>query len=499
MKLSRRAFLRAAGLGASAATLTACTPGVLVRTAQTTAEGAPPDWAKLRTQLAGPLFLPSDPGYATAKLAYNPLFDGHQPAAIAHCDRPEDVQACVDLAAATPIAIAARGGGHSYAGYSTPDQGLVVDLSGLTGIDVRQDGTAVVGAGARLIDVYATLAGAGRCLPGGSCPTVGIAGLTLGGGLGVLTRKYGLTCDRLASAQVVTPDGGLRTAAPDSEPDLFWALRGGGGGNFGIVTSFTFSTVPAPELAVFQLHFPAGSVADVLGAWQRFTTSAPDELWSTLAVSGGDPPICRLTGCYVGTTDGLNPLLDDLVGRAGVPPTDRYVQAKGYLDAMRYFGGCSTKSIPQCHPDWNGPGQLPRQSFVATSRVLPSPINDPGRIAALMTGRSGMDLLIDSLGGAVSRIGAGDTAFPYRSALATVQIYQSASAATAPAARRSVGAVRTELGALLGENGYVNYIDPELPGWASAYYGSNLPRLRQVAEKYDPNAMFAFAQGLTRA
>jgi FAD/FMN-containing dehydrogenase len=519
MGLSRRLFLRAAGLGTATAAIAACSPGRLggqlpgtaptgtgsAGTGPTGTAMAPPDWAALRARLAGQLLLPSDEGYPTERLAFNPLFDTNQPAAVARCTRPEDVQACVDLAAAKHIPIAARGGGHSYVGYSTPDQGLVVDLGAMNGIEIHPDGTAVIGAGARLIDVYATLAGAGRCLPAGSCPTVGIAGLTLGGGLGVLSRKYGLTCDRLASARVVTAEGSLRTAAPDSEPGLYWALRGGGGGNLGIVTSFTFSTVPAPEPVVFQLRFPAGSVADALGSWQQFTLSAPDEFWSTLAVSGGDPPTCRVTGCFVGTTGGLRQFLDDLVSRAGVAPLSRSMQATSYLDAMRYFGGCSTKSIPQCHPNWNGQmnwngaGQLGRQSFVASSRVLQAPVSDPGRIASIMAEQPGMDLLIDSLGGAVGRIGTTETAFPHRSALATLQIYRGATTATAPGARRAVGAVRTELAALTGDTGYVNYIDPELPNWARAYYGANLPRLRQVAAMYDPDGVFAFAQGLTRA
>jgi FAD binding domain/Berberine and berberine like len=510
MGISRRGFLQAAGLGATAAAVAACSPGgtdprptttVVTPTTvpSTTAAPVPPDWAKLRSQLTGKLYLASDDGYGNAKLAYNPLFDDRKPVAVARCAKPEDVQACVGVAASSHVPIAARGGGHSYAGYSTPDQGLVVDLGDMARIEVRSDGTAVIGAGARLINVYSALGDAGRCLPGGSCPTVGIAGLALGGGVGVLTRKHGLTCDRMVSARVVTPDGKLRTASPDSDPDLFWALRGGGGGNLGIVTSFTFDTEPVPALTVFQLQFPGGSVADVLGTWQAFTASAPDEFWSTLAVSGGSPPTCRLTGCYVGSAGGLNPLLNDVISRAGVQPTSRYVQDKGYLDAMRWFGGCTTKSIAQCRPSWNGSGQLGRESFVASSRVLTAPVDDPSRVAALMTGRSGVDILIDSLGGAVSRVGATDTAFPYRSALATVQIYQGATSSSSRAASDSVGDVRSQLGNLFGANGYVNYIDPELPDWANAYYGGNLPKLRQVAKKYDPNGMFTFAQGLTKA
>jgi FAD/FMN-containing dehydrogenase len=127
-------------------------------------------------------------------------------------------------------------------------------------------------------------------LPSGSCPSVGIAGLTLGGGQGVLTRQFGLTCDRLLSTQVVTADAVLRRASREFEPELFWALRGGGGGNFGVVTSFTFDTVPAPELTVFSLPFPAGSAAEVLGAWRQWQPDAPDELWSNCGVSAAAHP-----------------------------------------------------------------------------------------------------------------------------------------------------------------------------------------------------------------
>ena len=396
-------------------------------------------------------------------------------------------------AAATRTPIAARSGGHSYAGYSTPARGLVVDVGPMSTVDVRRDGTAVVGAGARLMDIYAALAGAGRCLPGGSCPTVGIAGLTLGGGIGLLARKFGLTCDRLASAQVITADGVLRTASAASEPDLYWALRGGGGGNLGIVTSFTFATAPAPALTVFSLQFPAGSAAAVLGAWQDWVAGSPDELFANCIIHGGTPPGCQVGGCFVGSPSRLNPLLDDLVRRSGATPTSRYVSAKSYLDAMRYSAGCSQLTPAQCRPGWTGSGgTLQRESFVASSRIVAAPMRDPQPVVAAIAG-SGLDAIFDSLGGAVRRVGAAATAFPHRTALASVQLYREGSAAGA------VALVRDRLGALLGNHGYVNYIDPSLPGWGGAYYGANLPRLRTVAQRYDPDAVFAFAQGLARA
>ncbi|QUQ70710.1 FAD-binding oxidoreductase [Kutzneria sp. CA-103260] len=507
MAISRRAFLQAAGLGATAVAVTACGPTMAppgqtmpsaspTPTTTTRPPAVPADWEKLRGQLAGKLVLPSDAGYATAKLAYNPLFDSRQPAAVAQVANPSDVQACVALAYASRIPIAARSGGHSYVGYSTPDSGLVVDLGGMKDVQVASDGTATIGAGARLMEVYAALADAGRCLPAGSCPTVGIGGLTLGGGVGVLTTKYGLTCDKLVSAQIVTGDGKLRTVSASQEPDLFWALRGGGGGNFGIVTSFTFQTEPAPQLTVFQLQFPSGSVGDVLGGWQQFVADAPDELWTTMGVSGGNPPTCRINGCFVGSQSGLNPLLNKLVAATGTQPSDRYTLSKSYLDAMRYFGGCASFSNAQCTPSWNGNGVLKRESFTATSRVLAKPLSDTGKFAELMAGRNGMDVLLDSIGGAAARVGATDTAFPHRGSLATVQIYQGSTAASV---RTAVGEVRDNLGDLIGAGAYVNYIDAGVKDWGTAYYGSNVTKLRKVAQQYDPDGVLSFDQSVAKA
>jgi hypothetical protein len=237
-------------------------------------------------------------------------------------------------------------------------------------------------------------------------------------------------------------------------------------------------------------------VADVLGGWQQFIGTAPDELWTTMAVSGGNPPTCRITGCFVGSTSDLNPLLDKLVAATGVQPSDRYALSKSYLDAMKYFGGCASYSTAQCTPSWNGNGALKRESFTATSRVLAKPLPDTGKFAELMTGRGGMDVLLDSIGGAAARVGATDTAFPHRGSLATAQIYQGS---TAESARTAVNEVRDNLGALIGDGAYVNYIDASIGDWGTAYYGPNLPKLRKVAQQYDPDGVMSFAQSVAKA
>ena len=249
--------------------------------------------------MEGALLRPGDAGFENARKLFNPLNDDRVPAAVAQCASVADVREGV-LAAAHRVPLAARSGGHSYVGYSAPPGGLTLDLRRLSTIQVRPDGTATIGAGATLGDIYTTLGQANRCMPGGSCFTVGIAGVALGGGIGVLQRKFGLTCDHLVSAEVVTADGRTLTASATQEPNLFWALRGGGGGNFGVVTQFTFATDPAPALTVFVLDFGAGKAEKVLAGWQPWITAAPRAMWANLNVSGGANPGCKVAGCFVG-------------------------------------------------------------------------------------------------------------------------------------------------------------------------------------------------------
>jgi FAD/FMN-containing dehydrogenase len=455
---------------------------------------APPDWKALKARLGDRLVLPTDPSYSYERYGFNELNDGQLPAAVARCASADDVKACLDVARGHGIPIAARSGGHSYLGYSIPNGGLVIDLRYLCRVRVLSDGTALVGAGARLIEVYAGLAQAGRLLPAGSCPTVGVAGLTQGGGIGVLTRKYGLTCDRLTAAHLVTADSKSLLASPDSEPDLYWALRGGGGGNFGVVTQFAFRTEPAPPLTVFILTFPAGSAAAAIGAWQDWASTAPSELWSSCQIASGTPPTVRIVGCYVGDESSLTPLIDQLAKAAGVQPT-RFVQPKNYLDAMKFMAGCANDTIQQCHLWWEG-GDLQRQSFVAESRMLPATPLDGGKVADLVTGQGGISLLLDVLGGAVAQLAPDATAFPHRHSLASAQIYADTTQAGYAATKKAVDAVRDGLAALGATGAYVNYIDATLPHWGQAYYGRNLPKLKRVAEHYDPDRVFAFPQSV---
>jgi FAD/FMN-containing dehydrogenase len=453
-------------------------------------------WTALDQKLTGVLLRPGDQGYATAAKPYNAALGVRRPAAIARVAGRRDVTACVREAAARALPIAARSGGHSYAGYSTPNGGLVVDVSALRSITVKADGTAVVGAGARLIDVYAALAAQGRALPAGSCPTVGTAGSTLGGGIGVLSRAYGLTCDHLRAATVVTADGAVQAVNGNHDADLFWALRGGGGGNGGIVTDFTFATVPLKRLSTFSMQFPDAVTAEVLQAWSAWISAAPDQLSSNCHVSAAPVPGNHLAGTWTGPSAALDAHLDALVAAVGTAPLARTSYEIGFLDAMRDFADCAAISITACHPTSVRGGRLGRESFRAASRLLDHPLDatTAERVVELVSGPSDLVLLFDALGGQVAQPAPGDTAFVHRTALASVQVY-SPSATGGPA----VNTVQQALSELIGTGGYVNYLNPDQKDWAVAYYGSNRKRLRQVIGKYDPDGVFGFAQSALRA
>ncbi|MFD1145681.1 FAD-dependent oxidoreductase [Saccharothrix hoggarensis] len=443
------------------------------------AHGPDRDWDRLRRALTGRLVRPGDDGYDTVRRPFNTVYAHRRPAAVALCADESDVARCLDFAATHDVPVAARSGGHSYAGYSVPENGLVIDLAALNGVDVDERGDARIGPGARMIDVYEGLGGVGRLLPAGTCPTVGVGGLTLGGGISVVARKYGLTCDRLLSARVVTPDGVTRHTDAQTEPDLFWALRGGGGGNFGVVTSFTFDTEPARDLVVFLLRFPADAGVDVLGAWQEWMLGTPDEMWTACEVVAGSPPTAGVIGCWAGEERGLPPLLDRLTAK--VAPTSRQVLPMDYLTTMRYFAGC----LPQCAPTTGAP-------FVASSRMLHRPV-DPARAVGLMEGRRAGWVQFDSFGGEIARVRPDATAFPHRDAIASAQAYVGVGDVSEAEARRTVADVRDGLG---HNTGYVNYIDPDMPEWRTAYYGRNLARLRRVARRYDPDHVLAFPQSV---
>src|SRR6188472_4387032 len=225
------------------------------RIADLASEASAGIFQELAAGLRGDVVRAGSPGYNEARLLFDTRFDGVKPRAIVFCESLADVQRTVRWARRHAVRIVPRSGGHSYGGYSTTT-GVVVDVSRLKGIALDRHGHAVIGAGARLIDVYDHLARFGRTVPAGSCPTVAITGLALGGGVGFASRKFGLTCDNLLEATDVLADGSAVVCNAKEHPDLYWALRGGGGGNFGIATRLAFRTHPVGQVATYALEWP---------------------------------------------------------------------------------------------------------------------------------------------------------------------------------------------------------------------------------------------------
>jgi hypothetical protein len=518
--MRRRAFLRGLALG-GAAVASGCVRGestspslsptatatALPATASPAPTIAPPDWDALRTALRGGLVRSGDATYDAARLLYNTRFDGVRPQAIARCATVNDVQECVRFARAYRVPLALRSGGHSYGGWST-GPGLVIDVGRMSAIEV-QIGRVTVGAGARLIELYDAVATRGQGVPAGSCPTVGVTGLTLGGGVGVLARAWGLTCDDLVAAQVVTADGQVRDCDETRDADLFWALRGGGGGSFGVVTSLTLRTHPATDLAIGFMSWPWTRAAAVVSAWQAWMSGAPDALWSTLHLqTGAQGPEVTMHAVLTGSASDLASRFNTLVAATGAP-TYREQGVRTYRDVMLIEAGCLGRSLAQCHLAGSTPeGVLGRETYAAKSAIAQRPLTDEA-IAALvggiatLAGGSGVGsgaVLIDTLGGAVSRVASDATAFSHRGAFAVAQLLGSwdaaAPAAVAEATQTWLRDLYARARPLIGRGAYVNYADPDLADWEDAYYGANYPRLRQVKAKYDPDRIFDFPQAV---
>ena len=482
--LTRREFVaRAAGL-----TATLALPSLRHAAKVAPTASVDPRIRALRNALRGPVITPMEPGYANARLSFDGLYDGVHPLAIAQPVDAADVATVVRWAQTTGVHIVARSGGHSYGGYSSTS-GVVVDLSKLAGVHVAA-GRVATGPGARLGNIYATLDRHGVAIPAGTCPSVGIGGLVLGGGFGLASRAWGLASDNLSSVQIVTADGQILAADRNHHSDLYWACRGGGGGNFGIVTRLVFRTHPVAHGSYFVATWPWAQVEDVLGNYLHWAPTAPDALGSVcrLATGPGGPTV-QVFGQFLGDETRLRAALATL----GPPAQKLVIGTSSWLDLVRRWAGCLGHTLPSC----STPGH---QLFVGASDYI-AKVPPATRLADFKSvidsrGASAGALLIDAYGGAVNRLPPTATAFAHRDTLASIQYFATGDAASA---RAWVNASRARLSHATSGAAYVNYIDPHLTNWQHAYYGRNLARLRQIKRRHDPHNLFHFAQSIRPA
>jgi FAD/FMN-containing dehydrogenase len=469
------------------------------------------DWRSLRRALTGTLRRRGAAGYDTERLLFDRRFDAVEPTAIARVAGADDIAHCVAFSRRFDIPLRVRSGGHSYIGGST-GTGLMVDLRSLASVAVdASGGTATVGAGAALVDVYNELALRGVSVPAGSCPSVGVSGLALGGGIGVVARQYGLTCDRLVSADIVTAGGEQLTCSESSHSDLYWALRGGGG-SFGVVTSLTLTTHPADPLAHAYVTWPWSAAAQVVAAWQPWATAAPNSLWSSvhvLATDGSGAPTVSVAAVMVGSSASLQQHIGALVQTVPTPTTVNFVGSASYEATMMLESGCSTLSVTACHvADETPGGTLPRDAFVAGSDFFADPIPAAGidaLVAAVAARQSDPRLgaggaSLDVLGGAVDSVAGDATAWAHRGALFDAQYTASwgATPGNGPLARNqhSLAAMHGTLRPYARGDAYQNYADDTLHNPQHAYYGTNLSRLVEVRRTYDPKGVFTQQQGV---
>jgi FAD/FMN-containing dehydrogenase len=448
------------------------------------------DWDALQRAIDGDVVLPGSPDYDSLRKPAIPRFHDVLPQAVVLCRTPADVAETIRVARRTGLPTATRSGGHCFAGHSSTE-GIVVDVTPMRSVSVSGE-VATVGAGARLGAVYDALAEHDRTIPAGCGPTVGIAGLTLGGGLGILGRTHGLTADHLLAAQVVLADGRIVDCDQHHDPELFWALRGAGGGFFGVVTSLTFRTLPAPDATSFHLVWPPTEAAAVLDAWQAWAPDGPDELAASLLVTAAadlqQPPVVNVFGAMLGTEADTAVLLEELVARVGADPTSAVGKHQSYRATKRYLAEHGPgEERPLGHP-------FSKSEFLA--RPLPA-----DAVAALLqhlsegrvAGQS-RELDFTPWGGAYNRVPADATAFVHRQARFllkhAVVVDPDTPNAERQAARRWLARSWATVHPWGSGGVYQNFPDPDLDDPARAYYGGNLDRLLRVKARYDPDGFF---------
>jgi FAD/FMN-containing dehydrogenase len=450
------------------------------------------DWTALDRAIAGEVVLPASDDYEAARRPAMARFCDIRPQAVVRCRTPQDVAEALALTRRWDIPATARSGGHCFAGCSSTT-GVVLDVGPMNAATVADD-RVTVGAGVRLGELYDVLDERARTIAGGCGPSVGIAGLTLGGGLGILGRRHGLTSDQLLAAEVVLADGRVVDCDEDHHTDLFWALRGAGGLRFGVVTRLVLRTLPAPDATALELRWPPEAAAKVVEGWQHWAPGAPDEVAANLFVTAGadpDRPIdVRAFGAALGSERDVRRKLDGLVTRARVDPVSTTLEHRPYRQTKRWLAEHDEGSTAKPEP-----GHL-----YAKSEFFRAPLS--ARTIAALVKHIGADrvpgqareLDFTPWGGAYNRVPADATAFVHRAERFLLKhevvIAAEQSHALTPPARDWLRRSWALAHPSAAGGAYSNFPDPDLDAWDRAYHGANLDRLLRVKRHYDPHDIF---------
>jgi FAD binding domain-containing protein/berberine-like enzyme len=445
---------------------------------QNGAPPAPETIRKLASQIVGQVITPEAADYDAARSIFNLAYD-RRPAVIVRCGGPSDVARALDFAQVHHLPLAVRAGGHSRLGFGMCDGGVVIDLSAMKRVEVDPGKrVARAEAGALVRDLDTATQHFGLATTSGGCPTVGIAGFTLGGGEGRLMEKYGAACDNLLSAQVVTVDGRHVEASPKSNPDLFWAIRGGGG-NFGVVTALEYQLHPVDQVLSGSLTYPPERIPDLLQALVKFLAGAPDEMdaFAQLLPSEQGRRL-KVDVCYCGDPRMGNELLRPL---RAFRPQDDNVKIMSYLEAQAAGGFLAA---PVAHFQTN---LFLRELSGSAIVAITTAIN-----AAPATCK----MIIVPLRGAVSRVSVADTAFALREPGYEIDM---AGVWNTPAGKaevvRWVEATRDSLQPF-AHGVYVNQLGDTGDQLVRSGYGPNYARLVEIKQKYDPNNVLRLNQNI---
>ncbi len=449
----------------------------------------------LRAQIRGEIVLPDSPAYDETRTLYNAMID-KRPAFIARCRDVADVISALRFGREHDLPIAVRGGGHNVAGKALCDDGLVIDLSLMNGVRVDPATRTVrVEGGALWGDVDHATHAFGMATPSGIISTTGVAGLTLGGGFGYLSRSLGLSLDNLIEADVVTAAGQLVKASELEHPDLFWALRGGGG-NFGIVTSFKFRLHDVSTIYGGPIFYPADQAAHLLEFYREWIVDAPREISAFFAVHQGPPapfipealhfaPAAAFVICYSGDMNGAEEAVKPF--REVAPVALDLMSPMPYPMLQTLFDGLFSSGLQHY---WKSDiiDELPDEAIAIHARYAPH-VPDPW---------SGVHIY--PLNGAIHDTPSDATAFPFRDALATHNIL---GVNPDPALMDDrVALVRRyydELSPYSDPGGYVNFMTDEGDERVRAAYRDNYPRLAQAKHTWDPDNVFRVNQNITPA
>ena len=442
---------------------------------------------KLKGKVKGQIVLPDDPNYNKVREIWNAMID-RRPAIIVQCAATDDVLHAISYARENGLELSIRGGGHNIAGSALCDNGVLIDLSNMKTVSVdAQNRRASVEPGATLGDFDKAVQAHGLATPTGINSTTGIAGLTLGGGFGWLTRKYGMTIDNLVSADMVTADGRKKHVSEDENADLFWAIRGGGG-NYGVVTRFEFALYPVgPEILAGLLVFPLSQGKQVLQKYREFVKSAPEELniWAVLRKAPPLPflpenvhgkEVIVLAVFYAGDTKEGEKLIDPLRGFGD--PYGEHIGAMPYAQWQQAFDPLLT---PGARNYWKS------HNFTQLSDdALDSIIEYAGKLPSLQC-----EIFVGLIAGTANRVPSDAMAYGHRDAKFVLNVHgrwdEAAQDKTCIAwARAFFEASKPYASA----GAYVNFMTGDESDRVAAAYGANYNRLKEIKKKYDPENIF---------